>query len=181
VIEGLTYVPEFITQVEQERLLSHIDQQEWSTELKRRVQHYGYRYDYRRRTVTPEMKVGPLPDWVGWLIQRAQEQRLIHETPDQLIINEYQPGQGIAPHIDVPEAFGPVIWSVNLLSDCVMYFHPPDGGTKQPLRLAAGSFYKLTGPARYEWKHEIPARKTDTYRGKQWKRERRLSLTFRTV
>lgn len=45
--EGLIYVPDFVSVAEQVKLLSAIDEREWSQELKRRVQHYGYRYDYK--------------------------------------------------------------------------------------------------------------------------------------
>lgn len=44
-ISGLTYVPDFITPAENDFLLSQIDQQPWLTDLKRRVEHYGYKYD----------------------------------------------------------------------------------------------------------------------------------------
>lgn len=45
-ISGLTYIPNFITATEHDLLLPQIDQQPWLTDLKRRVQHYGYKYDY---------------------------------------------------------------------------------------------------------------------------------------
>lgn len=41
---------------------------------------------------------------------------------DQLIINEYTPGQGINPHIDNPTLFSSPIVSLSLGSDCVMEF-----------------------------------------------------------
>lgn len=42
-IIGLTYIPEYIPPDEQSQLLDLIDRQPWSAELKRRVQHYGYK------------------------------------------------------------------------------------------------------------------------------------------
>ncbi len=42
-IPGLTYIPEYIPPDEQSQLLDLIDRHPWSAELKRRVQHYGYK------------------------------------------------------------------------------------------------------------------------------------------
>lgn len=39
---------------------------------------------------------------------------------NQLIINEYNPGQGINPHIDNPILFSSPIVSLSLGSDCIM-------------------------------------------------------------
>ena len=54
-ISGLIYLPEYISQPHHDWLLTQIDEQVWDTGLKRRVQHYGYRYDYKARKVTPDM------------------------------------------------------------------------------------------------------------------------------
>ena len=45
-------------------LAAEIDAAPWITDLKRRVQHYCYHYDYRARTVTEDAYLGPLPDWL---------------------------------------------------------------------------------------------------------------------
>jgi alkylated DNA repair dioxygenase AlkB len=39
----------------------------------------------------------------------------------------------------------------------------------------------LSSEARYEWTHEIPARKSDEVNGVKQPRARRISLTFRTL
>ncbi len=41
---------------------------------------------------------------------------------DQLIVNEYQPGQGISPHIDNKTLFSDIIVSLSLGSNAVMIF-----------------------------------------------------------
>jgi hypothetical protein len=48
-ISGLQYCPNFITAEEEQALIEIIDQQTWLNDLKRRVQHYGYKYDYKAR------------------------------------------------------------------------------------------------------------------------------------
>jgi hypothetical protein len=42
-------------------LLAAIDVQSWLTDISRRVQHYGYHYDYEARKVDPGTYVAPFP------------------------------------------------------------------------------------------------------------------------
>ena len=51
-IAGLTYLPHFITDEEQMKIIALLDKAEWSGELSRRVQHYGFKYDYKRGALT---------------------------------------------------------------------------------------------------------------------------------
>lgn len=121
-INGLTYIPNFITPTEEATLLAAIDQQLWLTDLKRRVQHYGWKYDYTARRVDDSMRLGPLPDWLVEYCQGLYDKGHFSKLPDQVIINEYQPGQGIASHIDCAPCFEDTIASVSLGSPCVMGF-----------------------------------------------------------
>ena len=57
------------------------------------------------------MQIGELPDWVTFISERMIEKNLMEYLPDQLIINEYQPGQGISPHIDCEPCFEDTIAS----------------------------------------------------------------------
>ena len=45
--QGATLVPDIVTEAEEERILLRISQAPWMTDLSRRVQHYGFRYNYR--------------------------------------------------------------------------------------------------------------------------------------
>jgi len=72
-IQGLTLLQNFITAEEEAILLAAIDQETWLTDLKRRVQHYGYKYDYRARRIDVSMKIGALPKWAKTLAERLQE------------------------------------------------------------------------------------------------------------
>lgn len=56
-IDGLTYIPDYIDATSEDALISTIDVQPWITELKRRVQHYGWRYDYKARSVTNDLRI----------------------------------------------------------------------------------------------------------------------------
>lgn len=173
--KGLTYIASYLSDIEQNTLLQEIDALPWSNELKRRVQHYGYKYDYTKKNINREMAVGPLPPACQHLAQKLVEDNIFIEKPDQLIINEYLPGQGIAPHIDCVPCFEDIIVSISLGDVYVMDFTKFDD--KLSLSLAVGSLLCLSGEARYKWRHGIVARVKDG----DHERKRRISLTFRRV
>lgn len=184
-IPGLAYRPGWLTGDEQDTLLRHIDDAPWSDQLRRRVQHYGHRYEYRRRSLATrpdeEQDAPPLPVWAVALATRIAGPAGFHRLPDQVIVNEYLPGQGIAAHIDCLPCFGPVVAAVSLGSASTMDFTSPDGGTRVPVRLEAGSLCVMAGPARHEWRHAIAARLSDPGPAGRLPRGRRVSVTFRTV
>ena len=180
-IPGLAYVGDYLGIAEQEQLLATVDGLPWLSDLRRRVQHYGYRYDYTRKTVDSSLYLGPLPDWAARLARRLHSDGHIGSVPDQLIVNEYQPGQGIASHVDCVPCFGDTVLSITLGSACVMTLTELRERTAVPLLLEPGSLLVMAGAARYDWKHGIAARKTDTYGGATIVRGRRVSLTFRTM
>lgn len=181
IIPGLIYVANYLSPREQTQFLNTIDQQIWLTDLKRRVQHYGYRYDYKTRSIDPAMYLGALPAWIAPLAERLYADTYIAVVPDQVIINEYQPGQGIADHVDCLPCFGDTILSITLGSACVMNYTHIRTKTVVPVLLEPGSLIVMDGEARTLWKHGIPARKTDEYGGWTIVRKRRVSMTFREV
>jgi len=178
---GAIYLPLFVSQKEERELAVSLDRGEWSSELKRRVQHFGYRYDYRARMVTGAAYLGKLPEWLGSLCERLAELNDPGDAPDQVIANEYLPGQGISAHVDCVPCFSERIASLSLLSGCEMIFRNLKGRENISVALEPRSLLVMSGAARYEWTHEIPARKTDMVAGEKRLRERRISLTFRRV
>jgi alkylated DNA repair dioxygenase AlkB len=180
-VPGLKYIAGFVSDLEEVSLLGAVDAGPWRTDLRRRVQHYGYRYDYKARKVDPSMYLGPLPAWAESLAARLLTQGHMPSAPDQLIVNEYEPGQGIAAHVDCVPCFGPVVCSITLGSQCVMELSAVEGDGAKSLVLERGSLLVLAGEARYRWRHAIPARRSDTIDGQIHPRGRRVSLTFRTV
>ena len=182
IIEGLQYIEDYINEYQHDWLLKKIDEQEWLDDLKRRVQHYGFKYDYRARRVDLNMHIGELPDWLEKLGQKLHQDRYMPEGADQVIVNEYDPGQGIASHIDCEPCFKDTIVSLSLGSGCVMNFTNKFDKTKKiPVWLAPRSIVVLSGEARHDWLHGIPARKSDEWDGQRYERQRRVSLTFRKV
>lgn len=172
-IHGLQYSPDFISVDEEQALMKAIDGQPWLNDLKRRVQHYGYKYDYKARAVTADSYLGPLPNWIIPVTQK------LPFKPDQAIVNEYLPGQGISAHVDCVPCFADTIASLSLGSGAVMQF--VNGQEKHDLYLEPRSLITLSGPARYQWTHAIPVRKSDVVDGFRLERGRRISLTFRMM
>ncbi len=160
-VSGLRIVENFLTPKEQadcvRRVIAANDH--WRHDLSRRVQHYGWRYDYKARAITPDMEIGALPEWLARLARKLYEESgLFERVPDQVIVNEYLPGQGIAMHTDHP-GFGPTVCTISLLDDWEMDFSR-DGKQKFPALLKRGSCVLLAGDARSIWKHGVAPRKT---------------------
>jgi alkylated DNA repair dioxygenase AlkB len=180
-IPGLRYVPDFVTVEEHDRFLREIDANSWMTDLRRRVQHYGYRYDYRSRSVDHSMRLGELPPWAAEVAGRLLAEGYFAELPDQVIVNEYEPGQGISSHVDCEPCFTGTVASLSLGSTCTMNFTNKERGEVIPVFLERRSLVVLAGESRYGWAHGIPPRKSDDVAGRTLKRSRRVSLTFRKV
>lgn len=119
-----------------------------------------------------------LPPEVHQLLFRSDGAR-------QAIINMYEPGEGITPHVDLLRRFGDGIIGVSLGGSCVMRFREAvDTGnpeTTHDLFLPARSVIVLTGDARYKWTHGIEARSYDRVEGESdfVERDLRINVTFR--
>lgn len=175
-ISGLNIVPEFISEEEESALLELINAQPWNTSLKRRTQHYGYEYNYQAgaaRHVGP-----PIPEWLGYLQNRvtAAADGFIF---DQVIVNEYIPGQGISAHIDAKGSFADTIVSLSLGSGCNFVFKRDDN--IKEFYVPRRTFMIMTGDARYKWTHAIPSRKSDFVDGERRARQVRVSITWRKM
>ncbi|MGR3914472.1 MAG: alpha-ketoglutarate-dependent dioxygenase AlkB [Gammaproteobacteria bacterium] len=191
---------DFITPREEAALLAAADAAAWRHDLRRRVQHYGYRYDYAARGLGqrvhsgdhiserslgergPGERIGDLPDWARDLGARLAREGIFAACPQQLIVNEYQPGQGIAAHTD-RDCFGPVVASLSLGGDCMMRILPHPGTTAGAFELVLQrrSLLVLRGRSRALWRHGIAPRRSDFQHGRRIPRRRRVSLTFRSI
>ena len=176
---GAVIVPDFLTPAEEARILLRIGQAPWLTELSRRVQHFGFRYDYRGGGSRV-----PAPDFPRWAECMA-ERLLPHfggTLPVQCIVNEYRPGQGIGMHADHAD-FGVVVASMSFGADWPMRFRlrgtrpyasgamPGDEVAVLPRR----SVLVLAQEARHRWMHGID--RADSAR----EAATRVSATFRTL
>ena len=185
---GLEYHSDFLAVSEADELLAHVDDSEWLTDLSRRVMHFGYKYDYTSRRLDETARIGPFPEWLAQLSnmvrEAASEEVKLSLDPqqpfEQAIINEYLPGQGIAPHID-RDCFGPIVATVSLVSAINMDFCCDSTGDEHTQRLMPRSLVLLHGDARFKWRHGIAKRHSDTWNGRRTTRQRRVSITFRAI
>lgn len=181
-IQGLYYHSNIVTNGSQ--LIEYLDNQFWENVSRssnsREIQHYGFKYNYNtsyiyeRTTEIPEC-FNPLIDI---LMEKCAEHGLDTKRFNQCIVNNYEPGQGISKHID-NKKYGPVIGCFTLNSGCNMIFETENELVKQYVE--PNSLYIMSGEARYNWKHSMDANKFDNVNGKKIKRDRRISITFRTV
>jgi alkylated DNA repair dioxygenase AlkB len=180
-IAGLTVQKRFLNVERQKYLIEAIDSGTWNGDLKRRVQHFGYRYDYSARRIAASLKALPIPEWGQQLMQKILQAGITNQAFDQLIVNEYLPGQGISPHIDSISSFGNDIVSVSLGSPCVMRFACTTRADHFNVLLEPGDLLHIRDEARYQWRHQIEPRRSDKWAGQMIERARRVSATFRRV
>ncbi|XP_048651738.1 alkylated DNA repair protein alkB homolog 8 isoform X1 [Marmota marmota marmota] len=201
---GLMVVEEIISSEDEKMLLESIiwtedtDNQNFQKSLKhRRVKHFGYEFHYENNNVDKDKPLpGGLPDICDSILEKWLKKGYIKHKPDQLTVNQYEPGHGIPPHIDTHSAFEDEIVSLSLGSEIVMDFKHPDGVTVQVM-LPRRSLLVMTGESRYLWTHGITPRKFDTVQASEHyksgiitsdigdltlsKRGIRTSFTFRKV
>ncbi|KAM9319811.1 tRNA (carboxymethyluridine(34)-5-O)-methyltransferase ALKBH8 [Gastrophryne carolinensis] len=198
---GLVVVEDFVSVEEETTLLESI---QWESEncyqkaLKhRRVKHYGYEFRYDNNNIDKEKPLpGGLPASCNVVLDRCIQQGLIRHHPDQLTVNQYEPGQGIPPHIDTHSAFEDEILSLSLGAEIVMDFKHPNGSCV-PVMVPRRSLLVMGGESRYLWTHGITPRKFDVIHASEGqkvgtfsgnaealtlnKRGTRTSFTFRKI
>jgi len=171
--EGFTYEPEFISPSEEKDLLSEIGKLEFKTFTwhgfiaKRRIVDYGWSYSFETMKLTPG---DPIPEFLLPVRSRAAARVGIRdEQLSEALITEYQSGAAIDWHRDVPQF--EIVMGISLLSACMFRLRRKRGATWERYSFVAEprSLYILTGPARDEWQHSIPAAETLRY-----------SITFRS-
>jgi alkylated DNA repair dioxygenase AlkB len=171
---GFRYRPDFLD-VDEEAYLSNFLK---SIELcpfefhgftgHRRVTSYGLRYDFVKLRVET---AAPAPGLLQSFVPRvAAFANILPSDLIQVGVNEYSPGAGIGWHIDKPQ-FGCVI-GISLGGLAKMRFRRrrQEKWERYNAILEPRSIYLLTGSARSDWEHSIPA--VDHLR---------YSVTFRTA
>jgi len=60
------------------------------------VRHYGFQFEYGSNNVNPDHPLEEkIPDECDFVSERLLEQNLVAWVPEQLTVNQYEPGQGI--------------------------------------------------------------------------------------
>ena len=172
--EGMGYVPDLLSAIEERALLEHLPglpfkEFEFHGFLgKRRTVSFGWHYDFNGGGLK---QAAELPAFLLPLRQRAAEfAGLEPQALEHALVIEYRPGAGIGWHRDRPQ-FGDVI-GISLLAPCSFRLRRKAGSAWERRSLTAEprSAYVLRGPSRTEWEHSIPPLETLRY-----------SVTFRTL
>jgi alkylated DNA repair dioxygenase AlkB len=181
-ISGLTYVEDFLTPHKEKKLIEYIDSKNWDSTLKRRTQHYGHKYVYANTNIKKEqdLDVPAIPKKLQRLFKKIQEAGYASDIPLeklQVIVNEYNPGQGISPHIDDPKQFGD--WVISISLGCSVNINFTKGDVIKKIYVKNRSLYEMKNDSRYKWKHSIECVKSDNVDDNIYQRMRRISITFR--
>ncbi|KAG0287504.1 hypothetical protein BGZ96_008568 [Linnemannia gamsii] len=186
-LQGLQVIRDFVSVEEEEHLIQQLDERNWAgrgiepnPEMKRRHQHYGGTFSYRQRRVVGKME--RLPSMFDIVTGRLLDQDIYKTSPNSIIVNEYEAGQGIMPHVDAPKLFGPTITALSLLSDCVMTFqHVKEPSLVFRVHLPRRSLVVMNESCRYDYKHSISKDLIETVNGIEIIRSRRVSITYRDM
>jgi alkylated DNA repair dioxygenase AlkB len=172
--DGLRYRPDLIDRAEEQRLTVHFSALDFTPFQfhgftgKRRVVYYGWRYDFEGGGL---QRTGDIPSFL--LPTRdiaACFAGLEAAELQQVLVTEYAPGVTIGWHRD-RSVFGDVL-GISLLSPCSFRLRRKIGSKWERRSFTAEprSAYILSGAARNEWEHSIPAVPALRY-----------SITFRTL
>jgi alkylated DNA repair dioxygenase AlkB len=180
IVDGLFYLPEYISRAEEQKLIELIDSGEWDNHYRRRMQYHGNVYK-RNELYESKILLGELPDWLSELANRFVEDGLISKAPDSVVVNDYPIGVGFPQHRDDLMNYEEVVIAISLGADIVIDFNSLLRTKEVGILLEARSLMLMMGEARGDWRHGIARRKSDRINGSRIPRQRRLSITFRNV
>lgn len=175
--EGFEYVPDFITQQEEDQLIETVRAIALHPmifqgyEAKRKVASFGFDWSFEKRVLS---KGKDIPHEFDWLIRKVGDRLSLSKTDfGELLVTEYPTGSVINWHRDAPPF--EIVVGISLLTDCTFRLRPHDKakqGRNSIISFSAErrSLYVMKGASRSEWEHSIvPVRST------------RYSITLRTL
>lgn len=155
--------------------------------------HTAHEYGWRFIPIAPKRPdeyLGKLPDWLHSIWETVishdlfpkHELKSSYDTPDNVLLNTYQIGDGCSSHVDDLHFWNDWVVGVSFGSGCFINFTNYSKITKTvKVWLPPRSVYVLTGDARYMWQHGIDYAKFDVVDEVKIDRNVRYSLTFRTI
>jgi alkylated DNA repair dioxygenase AlkB len=159
--DGFRYSPDVVAPADEATLLEHIrelpfrDFEFHGYTGKRRVVSFGWHYDFNERVLR---KADDIPDFLLTLRETAARFAGMDATRLQhVLVTEYGAGAGIGWHRD-KSVFGEVV-GISLLTPCTFRLRRKlgDGWERRSVIAEPRSAYLLSGAARTEWEHSIPA------------------------
>ena len=173
-LPGFRYAARFVDSDEESALITAIQGLDFApyefrgVQARRRVVSFGMRLGYQTRQLE---QAGAIPAFLRKLrIKAALFAGVTQEDFKQVLVSEYRPGTPIGWHKDRPQ-YGLIV-GISLVSDAMFRFRRETerGWIRQFQLLEPRSIYLLSGAARDQWQHSIPAVPALRY-----------SITFRTL
>ncbi|RKO86893.1 hypothetical protein BDK51DRAFT_13671, partial [Blyttiomyces helicus] len=170
---SIHYIPDFITEAEAARLLVKVNaapKPRWTTLRNRRLQNWGARVVSEKPGSAAIAET--MPEWLDAVGKKIASLGVFADPttptplhPNQCLINEYHPGQGILPHEDGP-AYLPVVATISLGGSCNLDFfrHRAETQSDGPdfsLHLRPNSLLILRDTAYTSFLHGIAEREVD--------------------
>ena len=172
--EGFVYQAEFLAREMEQALLAEIarlplEQAKYREyTARRRVAYFGHDYDFSANRLG---EAPPIPEFLEPLRAKLARWMGIAATDfATALITEYRPGTPLGWHRDAPDYERVAGVSLGGWARMRLRRYPPAKDKPLVLELAPRSAYQMTGAARWQWQHSIPAT-----------RELRYSITFRTL
>lgn len=182
-VPGLRYIRDFLTPEGESALLAAIDAHPWDGVSGRRIQQYGFMFTFSEALKyydVTRLELAPgFPKFLNEISDQVLTANYAVARPDQCLVNEYMPGQGIYPHVDNPQLYEDNIIGISLGSAAIMDFTHEQTGEKTSWLLEPRSLMIFTGDCRFAWAHSIAERTEDEWNGATIKRDRRVSITIR--
>jgi DNA oxidative demethylase len=169
-VPGLRFATEVLTPPEEVALIELIEgaglsYSAYDPDNPRSSRSFGWKYDFLNDTFVP---CDQIPE--GFDAIAAKAAALAGLDPQgfaECLLNRYEPGAIIQPHLAKP------VWEhvvgISLGAAATMVFRHPESGEERPLQLPARSMYLLADDARYVWQHSLPPMQGTRY-----------SITFRS-
>ena len=120
-VPGVYYIPNYVTPEDEKCILDQIYSAEWVQLRNRRLQAIGTQPG--PSTVHVKGMVKTIPQWLDQIGSTLQQEGILKQRPNNVLINEYLPGQGILAHEDGPH-YEPFVATLSLGAPCVFYFYP---------------------------------------------------------
>lgn len=168
---GFSYLPDFISPEKEEELLQIISKLSFSSfemhgvEAKRKIIHFGMKYDFLSRTA---VRSGEIPSWLQEL--KHEVSTLLRKEVSQILVTHYPKDAPIGWHYDAPTFES--LFGLSLKNSCRFRLRKGDNSLSEKFEIALEprSGYIVSGEARTLWQHHIPPVK-----------EERYSITFRSL
>uniref|UniRef100_A0A7S1IC66 Alpha-ketoglutarate-dependent dioxygenase AlkB-like domain-containing protein n=1 Tax=Eutreptiella gymnastica TaxID=73025 RepID=A0A7S1IC66_9EUGL len=177
--EGLKFIPNYISESEEQSLLQLARGWTWDQEVStRQTAQFGFHYEYKTQNIREGR---PWPGEIDRLKTKLVEDKIFQKTPDEMIATKLTPPQGFGAHIDHTKHFGPTIVNLGMYSDINVILIDWENRRYHVLRSERRSLIVLEGDARYKYAHAIMGGLEDEWKHHIYARGLRISLTLRNM